>query len=152
MKFKQVRLSKNITAVDLARKVGFTKSQMSDIENYKLLPTPQKLNEICKILKCHRFDIYNKDQLDFAQAEKARERKQELLFGQPIKKVQFRLSLGSSNLLELAKKEFGQASLHELYRNIIEPMLIRAIKQEQTKKQKQKLVVMKMTTPVVKRA
>jgi len=82
---------------------------------------------------------------ELQQKEKS---KVELLFGEPIKKVQFRLNKVSYNLLELGKKTLGCTDKHDLYRKIFEPYLLKRIKREQQKRKNQKQNIINLTRKV----
>lgn len=141
-KLKELRLSRGLTAMQIGNEVGYSKAQMSYLENDKFLPGVKDAPKIAKLLKCEVKELYPvKELLSFFKNSPTG--KKETLFGEDVKKVQFRLNKGGYNLLELAKKELGCTDKHDLYRRVIEPFLIHKIKLAQLRKEKQKNNVVK---------
>ena len=63
MRLQEKRRELNIEQLDLAIKVKTNAPMMSNFEHYKCLPTPQMLEDICKVLKCDVWEIYDHDEL-----------------------------------------------------------------------------------------
>lgn len=145
MKLKERRIALGYTAMDVADQVGYTKPQMSYVENFVLIPTPSDMQIICNFLKCKVYDIYSAKELEFIKQQNKAQGRVELLFGEQIRKVQFRLNFVSYNLLELAQKTLGCTDKHDLYRKIIEPYIMKRIKREQQKRINQKQNIINLT-------
>lgn len=58
MKLRELRVKKGLNQNQFAKLVGISGMCMCLIENYKCLPVPQDMEEICKILDCDVNSIY----------------------------------------------------------------------------------------------
>ena len=68
----QKQLSKaNIMSKELAEKIGTDASMISRFTNYKCLPIPPMLEEICKALGCEINDIYEDSEIYVKPKKKA---------------------------------------------------------------------------------
>lgn len=58
MRLKQERISAAMSQSELAKRIKTDEPTLSKIENYKVLPIPEMLEKICKVLNCKISDIY----------------------------------------------------------------------------------------------
>ena len=72
MNLKQFRLQKGIKAKELAEAIETDEPMISKFENFKCLPTPDKMKGICEVLKCSIDDIYEKNEYTFVAKKKKR--------------------------------------------------------------------------------
>lgn len=64
-KVRFFRTQNNITQTELAEQTAMTATELSLIENDKLLPTPPKARRLCKILNVNLGDLYTRKELTF---------------------------------------------------------------------------------------
>ena len=82
MYLQEKRRELGIEQSDLARSIKTTVPMVSYFENYKCLPTPSMLKDICKELRCEVLDIYEYDEL-FVNARKIHRQLKTLLNIEP---------------------------------------------------------------------
>ncbi len=70
MNLKEIRLEKGIAQDSLAKAIHTTVPMISYFENYKCLPTPPMLDDMCNVLECEKWEIYDFDEL-FVDMKKA---------------------------------------------------------------------------------
>ena len=58
MKLRELRIHKGLKQDEFARLVGISNMCMCLIENYKCLPIPETMEEMCKVLDCDVNKIY----------------------------------------------------------------------------------------------
>lgn len=58
MKLRELRMQKGLKQNEFAKLVGVSNMCMCLIENYKCLPVPQDMEEMCKVLDCEVDKIY----------------------------------------------------------------------------------------------
>ncbi|MBR2377469.1 MAG: helix-turn-helix transcriptional regulator [Clostridia bacterium] len=63
MKLQEQINKRDMTAKDLAEKVGTDAPMISKFANYRCLPIPEMLKAICKVLGCEISDIYSDKEL-----------------------------------------------------------------------------------------
>lgn len=78
MKLKEVRQNKKIKADELAKKIGVDTPTISRFENYKCLPVPKMLDEICKILNCNVSEIYEDSEIYIKRNSQEKRKSEEL--------------------------------------------------------------------------
>ncbi len=71
MKLQEQLTKKEITSKELAEKIGTDASMVSRFNNYKCLPIPHMLEEICKALDCKINDIYEDSEIYVKPKKKA---------------------------------------------------------------------------------
>lgn len=64
-KVRFFRTKNNITQTELAEQTAMTATELSLVENDKLLPTPPKARRLCKILNVNLGDLYTRKELTF---------------------------------------------------------------------------------------
>lgn len=64
-KVRFFRTQNNITQTELAKQTAMTATELSLVENDKLLPTPPKARRLCKILNVNLGDLYTRKELTF---------------------------------------------------------------------------------------
>lgn len=64
-KVRFFRTKNNITQTELAKQTAMTATELSLVENDKLLPTPPKARRLCKILNVNLGDLYTRKELTF---------------------------------------------------------------------------------------
>ena len=69
MRLKEVIKEKKVKQKELGRAVGYDEAEMSKIIRFKVLPTPTKMNAICRELGCGVLDIYDKKEIDLLPKE-----------------------------------------------------------------------------------
>lgn len=62
-KLQERRRELGIEQVELAKQVNTTAPMISYFENYRCLPIPKMLEEICEVLDCDVLDIYEEKEL-----------------------------------------------------------------------------------------
>ena len=60
---KQLRIDKKISQQELANQTGINRSYLSAIENGNMLPTPETLLKIARVLNCYYTDLYVEEDL-----------------------------------------------------------------------------------------
>ena len=65
MKLQEKILEKGLTNKELAQKIGSDAPMVSRYTNYKCLPIPKTMEEICKVLSCVVEDIYSEEEITF---------------------------------------------------------------------------------------
>lgn len=71
MKLQKLLEEKELKGKELAEKVGTDASMISRFTNYKCLPIPPMLEEICKVLGCEIADIYEDNEIYVKPKKKA---------------------------------------------------------------------------------
>lgn len=71
MKLQKLLEEKELKGKELAEKVGTDASMISRFTNYKCLPIPPMLEEICKALGCEIADIYEDSEIYVKHKKKA---------------------------------------------------------------------------------
>lgn len=64
-KVRFFRTQNNITQLELAEQTTMTATELSLVENDKLLPTPPKARQLCKVLNVNLSDLYTRKELIF---------------------------------------------------------------------------------------
>lgn len=64
-KVRFFRTQNKITQLELAEQSSMTATELSLVENDKLLPTPPKARELCKVLNVNLGDLYTRKELTF---------------------------------------------------------------------------------------
>lgn len=64
-KVRFFRTQNKITQTELAKQTAMTATELSLVENDKLLPTPPKARKLCKALKVNLGDLYTRKELTF---------------------------------------------------------------------------------------
>ena len=64
-KVRFFRTQNNITQLELAEQSSMTATELSLVENDKLLPTPPKARQLCKVLNVNLGDLYTRKELAF---------------------------------------------------------------------------------------
>ena len=64
-KVRFFRTKNNITQTELAEQTAMTATELSLVENDKLLPTPPKARKLCKVLNVNLGDLYTRKELTF---------------------------------------------------------------------------------------
>lgn len=64
-KVRFFRTQNNITQTELAEQTAMTATELSLVENDKLLPTPPKARKLCKVLNVNLSDLYTRKELTF---------------------------------------------------------------------------------------
>ena len=64
-KVRFFRTQNKITQTELAKQTAMTATELSLVENDKLLPTPPKARELCKVLNVNLGDLYTRKELAF---------------------------------------------------------------------------------------
>ena len=64
-KVRFFRTQNNITQTELAKQTAMTATELSLVENDKLLPTPPKARQLCKVLNVNLGDLYTRKELTF---------------------------------------------------------------------------------------
>lgn len=64
-KVRFFRTQNNITQLELAEQSSMTATELSLVENDKLLPTPPKARQLCKVLNVNLGDLYSRKELTF---------------------------------------------------------------------------------------
>lgn len=64
-KVRFFRTQNKITQLELAEKSSMTATELSLVENDKLLPTPPKARQLCKVLNVNLGDLYTRKELTF---------------------------------------------------------------------------------------
>lgn len=64
MLLKELLKKNNIQQKDLALILNLEETHISNLTNYKCLPTPNQAFKICELLNCNILDIYNKNEID----------------------------------------------------------------------------------------
>lgn len=64
-KVRFFRTQNKITQTELAKQTAMTATELSLVENDKLLPTPPKAKKLCKALKVNLGDLYTRKELTF---------------------------------------------------------------------------------------
>lgn len=62
-KVKEKRLERGLEQAALATTIGVSAPMLSNFENYKCLPVPEMLKEICKALDCGVYELYDYPEL-----------------------------------------------------------------------------------------
>jgi DNA-binding Xre family transcriptional regulator len=70
MKLQEQLTKKEMTGKELAEKIGTDVGMVSRFNNYKCLPVPAMLEDICKALNCEINDIYSNEEITFKKANK----------------------------------------------------------------------------------
>lgn len=71
MKLKEILERKNKKAKVLAQEIGTDEPMISKFVNYKCLPTPVAMDNICKALDCGVQDIYEDKEVFYKKTKKA---------------------------------------------------------------------------------
>lgn len=71
MKLQEQLTKKEMTGKELAEKIGTDVGMVSRFNNYKCLPIPPMLEEICKALGCEINDIYEDNEIYVKPKKKA---------------------------------------------------------------------------------
>lgn len=64
-KVRFFRTQNKITQLELAEQTAMTATELSLVENDKLLPTPPKARQLCKVLNVNLGDLYTRKELTF---------------------------------------------------------------------------------------
>lgn len=64
MLLKELLKKNKLQQKDLADILRVDEPYVSNLANYKYLPTPEQANKICTFLNCNILDIYNKKEID----------------------------------------------------------------------------------------
>lgn len=70
MKLKEILEKKNKKAKDLAIEIGTDEPMISKFVNYKCLPIPKQMQNICNALDCEVSDIYEDDEVFYQNKHK----------------------------------------------------------------------------------
>lgn len=70
MKLKEILEKKNKKAKDLAIEIGTDEPMISKFVNYKCLPIPKTMSNICKALDCEVSDIYEGEEVFYQNRHK----------------------------------------------------------------------------------
>lgn len=70
MKLRELRIQKGLKQNEFARLVGVSNMCMCLLENYKCLPVPQAMEEMCKVLDCESSDIYERHEIALKVSQK----------------------------------------------------------------------------------
>lgn len=65
MKLQEKILEQGLTNKELAQKIGSDAPMVSRYTNFKCLPTPKTMEEICNVLSCMVEDIYSEEEITF---------------------------------------------------------------------------------------
>ena len=71
MKLQEQMSKKNLTGKKLAEQIGTDVGMVSRFNNYKCLPIPPMLEEICKALECDINDIYEDSEIYVKRKKKS---------------------------------------------------------------------------------
>ena len=71
MKLEKQLKKANLTSKELAEQIGTDASMVSKFNNYRCLPIPPMLEEICKALSCKINDIYEDSEIYVKPKKKA---------------------------------------------------------------------------------
>ena len=63
MKLKELRLEKGLFAKQLGSQVGLHEADVSKLEHYKFLPTPETMKRLCIALNAKPTDIYTAEEM-----------------------------------------------------------------------------------------
>lgn len=63
MKLKELRLKKGLFAKQLGSQVGLHEADVSKLEHFKFLPTPETMKRLCLALDAKPTDIYEIDEM-----------------------------------------------------------------------------------------
>lgn len=69
MKLRELRIEKGLKQNEFAKLVGVSNMCMCLIENYKCLPTPTAMEEMCKVLECDVNSIYEPYEIALKKAK-----------------------------------------------------------------------------------
>lgn len=136
MLLKEILKNKNMLQYDLANYIGIDKVQMSEIVNYKCLPTPQQAERICEILDCNILDIYNKSEIDLINGvKKASRNKTDNLYY----RLSVRLNKSGCNCLKLENIQLlGYKTIKEWVIDCMEDLKQRQKQARREKEQNQR--------------
>lgn len=73
MNLQKLRVEAGLSQPVLANKVSISVPMLSNFENYKCLPIPKTLQEICAVLDCGVLDLYDRDEIYILQKRKRTE-------------------------------------------------------------------------------
>ncbi len=111
MKLKEILEEKNKKAKELALEIGTDGPMISKFVNYKCLPTPKQMQNICKSLDCEVSDIYEDDEVFYQNnAKKVSKSANDLDFYNLCVRLpnDARKALASRNLQRLGYKDKTQ--------------------------------------------
>ncbi len=79
MKLKEILEKKNKKAKDLAIEIGTDEPMISKFVNYKCLPIPAQMQQICKCLDCTVLDVYEDNEVFYKDKAKNKSKSKEEL-------------------------------------------------------------------------
>ncbi len=69
MKLRELRIKKGLKQKEFAKLVGVSSMCMCLIENYKCLPVPETMGEMCKVLNCSVNNVYEPREIALQMAK-----------------------------------------------------------------------------------